>query len=167
MQLEHALVAARTGVSVISLFISEVSHLIRNLDDGLAHGWNTTAFVYPTAPYWIHPDNFLNRGWVLFHQGGVVTWVHQDSDGYCTWIIPSSGCKMWCYFTLKPEYRNLDRKAHQTLMSTLCSSLMFDPERLDPVNATSRTIAQHPELGKKLVDVFDVEVIVLLPGDAL
>ncbi|KZT03242.1 uncharacterized protein LAESUDRAFT_762220 [Laetiporus sulphureus 93-53] len=70
---------------------------LENLDDGLVQGWGMTAAAYPTVKQWVHPDNWLNRGWVLLHQAGVVTYAHQDSDKNCTWIIPHSGVKFYLY----------------------------------------------------------------------
>ncbi|KZS99465.1 uncharacterized protein LAESUDRAFT_765501 [Laetiporus sulphureus 93-53] len=141
---------------------------LENLDDGLAQGWGMTAAAYPTAGQWVHPDNWLNCGWVLLHQAGVVTYAHQDSDGNCTWIIPHSGVKFWCYFNLNDEHRNLDRATQKMLMSHLCCLMNFDPEPTESQLPDTDLAKSHPDLAKKTIaEIFDVEVVVLYPGDAL
>ncbi|KAG1860108.1 hypothetical protein F4604DRAFT_1684483 [Suillus subluteus] len=58
---------------------------LRQLDHGIAHGWNQTTTDYPIQDK-VHPDNFLLNGWSLLHQPGVLTNFHHDLDGGVTFV---------------------------------------------------------------------------------
>ncbi|KAG1771574.1 hypothetical protein EV702DRAFT_1201889 [Suillus placidus] len=67
---------------------------LRQLDHGIAHGWNQTTTDYPIQDK-VHPDNFLLNGWSLLHQPGVLTNFHHDSDGGVTFVQSVLGKKQW------------------------------------------------------------------------
>ena len=40
-------------------------------------------------------DNWKSTGWDLLTHGGFVTYPHHNGAGFCTFVYPRSGSKIW------------------------------------------------------------------------
>jgi hypothetical protein len=89
-----------------------VTHDHRNLDHGLAHGWNHTTYDVPIISN-VHPENFTVKGWGLLHHAGFLTYPHHDAEGSLTWVKMEVGMKFWVVF--RPIDRHDDRKHLQEI----------------------------------------------------
>ncbi|KAH0827759.1 hypothetical protein J3R83DRAFT_3362 [Lanmaoa asiatica] len=41
------------------------------------------------------PNTFLVGSWGLLHQVAIITSLHHNAEGTCTWVILYNGCKVW------------------------------------------------------------------------
>ncbi|KAG1845819.1 hypothetical protein F4604DRAFT_1936730 [Suillus subluteus] len=114
---------------------------LRQLDHGIAHGWNQTTTDYPIQDK-VHPDNFLLNGWSLLHQPGVLTNFHHDSDGGVTFVQSVLGKKKWIPAFLRNP--NISRTKF-TELSLLMTNLL----------------ANHAEIEAN----WNMEVVTLQEGD--
>jgi hypothetical protein len=63
------------------------------------------------GPLTILFDMWRAQGWDIVSHGGFVTFTHHDVSGFCTYVFPRSGQKMWGILCVKPELikDNMDR----------------------------------------------------------
>ncbi|KAG1828889.1 hypothetical protein DFJ58DRAFT_737581 [Suillus subalutaceus] len=127
----------------IPLAQAALPETLRNLDHGLAHGWNQTTYDVPISSN-IHPENFTVKGWALLHHAGFLTYPHHDAEGSLTWVRIEVGVKFWVVF--RPKDRQNDRKHLQDFALRLGN--FTENEAWIRANC-------------------DAEVITLLPGDIL
>ncbi|KAG1722727.1 uncharacterized protein EDB91DRAFT_1255924 [Suillus paluster] len=113
------------------------------LDHGLVYGWNQTTVDCPISSGKVHPDNFTVKSWALLHQGGFVTYPHHNSDGAITVLRVEAGAKLWIVFRTK---KKLNRTALQK------AQMLF------------ANFAQNRDA---IMEIWEAEVIRLLPGDLL
>jgi hypothetical protein len=64
---------------------------------------------------WIGPqvilfDNWRTMGWDLLTHGGFLTYPHHDADGFCTFLYPRSGSKIWGIIRVKSSELPTTRK---------------------------------------------------------
>ncbi|KAG2368455.1 hypothetical protein BDR07DRAFT_1478227 [Suillus spraguei] len=130
-------------VTDIPLAQTALPDALRNLDHGIAHGWNETTYDVPITSN-VHPENFTAKGWALLHHAGYLTYPHHDAEGSLTWVRMEVGVKFWVVF--RPKDRQNDRKHLQDFALKLGNFT----ENQAWIRANC-----------------DAEVITLLPGDIL
>lgn len=123
--------------------LSYVTHHDRNIDHGLAHGWNHTTYDVEIKAN-VHPENFTVKGWGLLHHAGYLTYPHHDAEGSLTWVRMEVGIKFWVIF--QPIDRHNDRKHIQDIATKL------------------RNFTEHESWIRANCHT---EVITLTPGDTL
>ncbi|KAG1790119.1 uncharacterized protein HD556DRAFT_1446468 [Suillus plorans] len=96
----------------IPLAQTSLQDQLRNLDHGLAHGWNHTTYDVQITSN-VHPENFTVKGWGLLHHAGFLTYPHHDAEGSLTWVRMEVGMKFWVVF--RPIDRHDDRKHLQDM----------------------------------------------------
>ncbi|KAG2028812.1 hypothetical protein BDR03DRAFT_1019312 [Suillus americanus] len=116
---------------------------LKNLDHGLAYGWNQTTYDVPIKSN-VHPENFTVKGWALLHHAGFLTYPHRNAEGSLTWVRVEVGTQFWVVF--RPKNRYHDRQHIQDVAS-----------RLRNFTENEAWIKAH----------CDAEVITLLPGDII
>lgn len=113
----------------------------RNIDHGLAYGWNQTTHSVPIQAK-VHSENFTVKGWEILHHAGFPTYPHYDAEGTLTWLRLEVGVKFWVVF--RPKQYHHDRLHLQDFVTKLVD-----------VTSHQQWVEKH----------CDGEVIVLRAGD--
>ncbi|KAG2335959.1 hypothetical protein BDR05DRAFT_1006297 [Suillus weaverae] len=111
---------------VLDIPLAQISppDTLRNLDHGLAHGWNHTSYDVEIKSN-VHPENFTVKGWGLLHHAGFLTYPHHDAEGSLTWVRMDVGIKFWVVF--RPINRRDDRKHLQDIAIKLGNFTQNEP----------------------------------------
>ncbi|KAH0825904.1 hypothetical protein J3R83DRAFT_7657 [Lanmaoa asiatica] len=121
-----------------------IPYPFEKLDDGLTMGWNQTQGAITVDEKLLPGDVWTIRSWGLAHHAGVLTYIHHDSEGLGTHIIPFSGIKNWIIVSTKRG--KVTRDELTTFLMELTDS--------------DRLLSQF-------TDKIDCETIHLYPGDLI
>lgn len=78
---------------------------VRNIDHGLAYGWNQTMNIVLIVSNG-HPDNFRVKGWGLLPHTEFLSYPHHDAEGTLTRTRTEFGVTFWVVFRLKDKHDN-------------------------------------------------------------
>ncbi|KAF8547667.1 hypothetical protein OG21DRAFT_1527002 [Imleria badia] len=74
------------------------------LDNGISVGFNQTHQVVDVGGMNLPPDTLLVGSWGLLYQVAIVTYLHHNADGACTWVMPYNRCKIWTCIKVKTPF---------------------------------------------------------------
>jgi hypothetical protein len=57
-------------------------------------------------------DAWRAQGWDIATHGGFVTYPHHDASGFCTYVYPRCGAKLWGFIRVKKECAKTDMIDH-------------------------------------------------------